>query len=331
MEATASLRHQPIGAAVDRIRPARQPIAGSFYSHNATRPTLAGDANTKPKGNGNNAHLNNMSDKPLKPTLKIHPFAKTFPTIGGQELIDLREDIEKNGIVVPILVNKKRDTILDGRNRWMIATELGISKDVPYDVFQGSDDDVPAEILRLNVFRRHLDDDQRTAFISKVRGPAVEKAAKERQLETAKAGGKSGSFKKNGETGSSVAQLAKEAKTTTHKMGQAEKARKAGLIDDVIQKKMTLKQAAKKAGSGKAKPRKITRTFEDEVWAAWSRLLKKWPQTQHRDVIKYVQGFIEDRRPADAKTPSQEKAEAAKAEAKKAEKKPAKKKAASKK
>ena len=32
----------------------------------------------------------------------------------------------------------------------MVATESGIQKDVPYDVFMGTDEEIPAEILRLN-------------------------------------------------------------------------------------------------------------------------------------------------------------------------------------
>lgn len=270
----------------------------------------------------------------LPKVMKIHPFAQTFSVIQGDELNDLREDIRANGIIVPILVNKKKNMILDGRNRWMIATELGVQKDVPYDVFLGTDEDIPAEILRLNVFRRHLTDDQRMAAISKVRGPMLEKEAKKRQAEGAKAPqGKGGSFKKNGNGGATVAQLAAEAKATPYKAQQAEKARKAGLIDDVIAKKMTLKQAAKAAGPSKRKPRKVQLTFEDEVWQKWARFLKNWPSTQHREVFKFVTVFIEDRRPADAGKPSEEKSAAIKAEAKaKANgKKPAKKKAASRK
>ena len=258
-------------------------------------------------------------------TMKVHPFAQTFPIIKGDEQDQLREDIKANGIIVPILVNKKKDTIIDGRNRWMIATELGVQKDVPYDVFMGTDEEIPAEILRLNVFRRHLDDDQRMAYISKVLGPKLEKEAKARQSDAAKAAhGKGGSFKKNGNGKTTVAELAKEAKSTTFKAGQAEKARKAGLIDDVIAKKMTLKQAAKTAGS-KKRPRKAAPvTFEDEVWKYWANFLKHWPSTMHRDVFKQVTKFIEDRRPVDAGKPSDEKSAAIKSEAK-AKAKPAKK------
>ena len=57
-------------------------------------------------------------------TWKIHPTAMQFQRISGDELKELKADIEANGIKVPILVNKKRDTILDGRNRMMIASEL---------------------------------------------------------------------------------------------------------------------------------------------------------------------------------------------------------------
>jgi len=241
----------------------------------------------------------------LPKTMKIHPFARTFMTLIEGEMNDLREDIRANGIVVPIVVNAKRDTIIDGRNRWAIASELGIQDMVPYEVFAGKDDDIPAEILRLNVFRRHLTDDQRVAAIAKVRGPQLEKAGKERQSKAGKV--KGGSFADgNGET--TVAQIAKEAKTTEYKAGQAEKARKAGVIDDVIQKKMTLKQAAKTAGAKKHTPK--VRPFEDEVWLKWARFMNSFPHEQHRDVIKHVRAFIEDRRPLDSKAPSVEKAEA---------------------
>lgn len=252
----------------------------------------------------------------LPKTMKIHPFARTFETLSGPEMEDLRADIKANGIVVPIVVTKKRDTIIDGRNRWMIATELGITDVTPYEVFAGKDEEIEAEILRLNVFRRHLTDDQRVAAIVKVRGPQLEAEGKARQAAGGK-GVKSGSFNGKGAGTTTVAQLASEAKTTPYKAQQAEDVRKAGMIDDVIQKKTTLKQAAKKVAGSKKKRPIVERTFEDEVWLKWSRFLKSWPQTQHREVIKHVTAFIEDRRPADAKTPSAEKA-AAKAEAEKA-------------
>ena len=253
--------------------------------------------------------------------MKVHPVARMFAGLEGNEMNDLRNDIKANGILVPIVVNQDRDTIIDGRNRWAIANELGIQTDVPYEVFAGADEDIPAEILRLNVFRRHLTDDQRLAAIAKVRGPQLEKEGRARQV----AGGKnkvSDSFNGKGAGKTRVAQLASEAKTTEYRAGQVEEVRKAGLIDDVMQKKQTLKQAHKAASATRKPVVRKPVPFEDEVWTAWSRLLKHWPQTQHRAVIAKVEQFIADRRPADALSPGKAKeAEAKKAAAKKTAKK----------
>src|SRR5205823_6980221 len=92
----------------------------------------------------------------------------------------------QNGILVPILVNKKKDTIIDGRNRWMIATELKMDGKVPLEVFKGKDEEIPGEIISRNIFRRHLTDEQRVMLVTKIRGEKLEEEAKQRQV----AGGK---------------------------------------------------------------------------------------------------------------------------------------------
>src|SRR6266852_3149653 len=115
-------------------------------------------------------------------TMKVHPVAKMFPTIGAKEMKELRADIEARGIVVPILVNQEKDTILDGRNRYSIAYELGLGDGkVPMEVFKGKDEEIPGEIIARNILRRHLTDDQRAAIIAKIRGPQLEKEAAERK------------------------------------------------------------------------------------------------------------------------------------------------------
>src|SRR5713101_8196064 len=114
-------------------------------------------------------------------TYKIHPVARLFPTLEAKEMGELRDDIKARGIVTPILVNKARDTIIDGRNRWMIATELKMDGKVPMEVFEGDDADIPNEIISRNILRRHLTDDQRAAIIAKIRGPQLEKEAAERK------------------------------------------------------------------------------------------------------------------------------------------------------
>src|SRR5438128_7876196 len=101
-------------------------------------------------------------------TYKIHPVARLFPTLEAKEMGELRDDLATNGIRVPILVNKKKDTIIDGRNRYMIATELKMDGKVPLEVFKGKDEEIPGEIISRNILRRHLNDDQRATLIAKI-------------------------------------------------------------------------------------------------------------------------------------------------------------------
>ena len=81
------------------------------------------------------------------------------------------------------------------------------------------------------------------------RGEQLEKEAKERQAD------KGGSFKgkgkgngkgngNSGAKGSVAAHIAKEAKVSTHKAEQALKAKKAGMLEDVVSGKVSLRKAA---------------------------------------------------------------------------------------
>ena len=76
-------------------------------------------------------------------------------------------------------MNKDKDTIIDGRNRWMIAYDLGFTPDkVPMEVFEGEDEDIPGAILSLNLFRRHLTEDQRVALNRQDSWAAIESRSK---------------------------------------------------------------------------------------------------------------------------------------------------------
>lgn len=219
--------------------------------------------------------------------LQIHPVAKKFPSLPAKEYKELKADIETNGVEVPILVSKDKAVLLDGRNRWMIANELGISDKVLKDaeVFKGKDDEIPSVILSRNLFRRHLTDDKRIALLTEIRAPELEKEADTRK--------KAGTFAGDGATKGSVAdKLASEAKVTRYKAVQAVRARKKGTLGDVIKGKQSLKKAA-----GKPKPRKEKKpvTLEDEVWARFERFMKYWPHTMHSEIKKYLRKFIDNK------------------------------------
>jgi ParB-like chromosome segregation protein Spo0J len=227
--------------------------------------------------------------------MKIHPLCRLFSQLAPltkQERKEMLEDIKANGIKIPILVSKKKDEIYDGYTRWGIAYDLGIQKSVPMEVFTGNPEAIEAEILSRNLFRRHMTDDQKIAVASKILGPQLEAEAKERQ---SAAGSFKGGSKPNGKKGPVVAELAKKTGVSEHKARQAEKARKAGMLEDVIQKKTTLRKAAKSAGPSKRKPKKEV-PFEDMVYKRWTGFLNRFAPPQRRRVIELVIGWGSDKK-----------------------------------
>lgn len=80
----------------------------------------------------------------------------SFFPLSDQDYADLKEDIEANGVTVPILVGE-HIPIIDGLNRWNIALELGIADQVPLKHVTGLSKAQEHEMmLRINVRRRHL-------------------------------------------------------------------------------------------------------------------------------------------------------------------------------
>lgn len=91
-----------------------------------------------------------------------HEFANVFPMLQGDALEGLRRDIAENGVREPIVF--LGSAILDGRNRYMCARELGI--DYPRREFgsQETDGSDPlAFVISHNLTRRHLSESQRAS------------------------------------------------------------------------------------------------------------------------------------------------------------------------
>lgn len=231
--------------------------------------------------------------------MKVHPLCQQFSRlapISNEERAEMMEDIKQNGVKVPILIDRKKTTILDGLTRHRIAHDLNLKlKPENFEVFKGKDEEIEKEILSRNLFRRHMTDDQRVAIVSLLRGPQLEKEAKERQ---SAAGSFKGKAKKNGNgktdaEGSVAAQISKSAGVSQHKAEQAEKARKAGLLDDVAAKKTSLRAAAKKAGTKPRKPKKEV-PFEDAVYKKWQAWINRFSPPERRKVMALVKGWIGD-------------------------------------
>jgi ParB-like chromosome segregation protein Spo0J len=227
-------------------------------------------------------------------------FSQIAP-LSKEERAEMFADIKENGIKVPLLVNKKKDTIYDGYTRWGIAYDLKLApKDIPMDVFTGTEEEIEAAILSRNLFRRHMSDSERAALVSKILGPIAEKEAKQRQSAAGSFDDKSKG--KGTGKGKRVAELAKKAGVSEHKMAQAEKARKAGMIDDVLSKKTTLRKASQAGGTRKksGEPAKEL-SFADALYKKWTAFVNRIDHPKRRQALELIAGWCTGKKPSDKK------------------------------
>jgi ParB-like chromosome segregation protein Spo0J len=100
---------------------------------------------------------------PTRP-LPFHPDADVFPLMTGKEFDELVGDIQRRGLRIPIVTHNAM--IIDGRNRARACTKAGVEP--AYTEFQGTDEDVPRFIIRMNIHRRHLKPEERREFLKRL-------------------------------------------------------------------------------------------------------------------------------------------------------------------
>ncbi len=90
------------------------------------------------------------------------PFVDLLPALSSDEYAALKANIERFGIVVPIVARRFEDVtgdwrvVLDGGHRLRIAQELGLSsEDVPVKWLK-AEEDSHDHAMDLNLLRRHL-------------------------------------------------------------------------------------------------------------------------------------------------------------------------------
>ena len=94
--------------------------------------------------------------------VSFHEYANLFPMLEGDALDALREDIRLHGVREPVVF--LGSAILDGRNRYMCARDLGI--EYPRVEFAG--DDPLSFVISHNLHRRHLTESQRASIAARV-------------------------------------------------------------------------------------------------------------------------------------------------------------------
>ena len=95
---------------------------------------------------------------------KYHQYANLFPLLEGEDYNNLKEDINKNGLLEPIYLYN--DKIIDGRNRYRCCLDLNIKPN--FKQYEGDPDKLLSFILSINLHRRHLSEGQRAIIAAKL-------------------------------------------------------------------------------------------------------------------------------------------------------------------
>ena len=102
--------------------------------------------------------------------IEIHDAAYLFPEMQEQEFAELKQDIGRNGLQMPILLY--RGKVVDGRHRLRACTELGI---VPRfeEMLAANDAAVNQAVLSINLHRRHLTESQRALVAARLTNSTI--------------------------------------------------------------------------------------------------------------------------------------------------------------
>jgi len=109
--------------------------------------------------------------------VNVHPAADLFPLLPPEELAEMTERIKANGIQVPLAFytdEQGKIWLLDGRNRLDALAASGYDveaflKSKPSRLHYRAPNDDPEEVVvRLNIFRRHLTQEQKRDLVAKL-------------------------------------------------------------------------------------------------------------------------------------------------------------------
>ena len=101
--------------------------------------------------------------------LEIHEAAFLFPPMQDQEFAELKDDISKNGLQMPILTFEGK--VVDGRHRLRACAELGV---VPrFEEMEAANDSIVQAVISINLHRRHLTEGQRALIAARLATASV--------------------------------------------------------------------------------------------------------------------------------------------------------------
>lgn len=122
--------------------------------------------------------------------LKIHPTAARFPAIPADEFEQLVEDVRAHKLRHPIVLTADGTTLVDGINRARACEQAGVTPRYEKLPKSYTDEDIINYIIGANLRRRDLSQGQKAALILDIDGDREAAAAKQRQGEGQREGGK---------------------------------------------------------------------------------------------------------------------------------------------
>ena len=250
---------------------------------------------------------------------RVHPSAAQLPLMAGEAWTDFKESIRKaGGNVEPVVV--QGDLLIDGRNRVSAIKELQ-AEGHPVELrkknwSEDTQETVTEFILRTNVKRRHLTDDQRAAIALELLPRIQAERASRQQASRIQPGenrnphGRGGKPEKAAAVSpppsaeerrernrrkaanSTVGQLAKNAGVTEHKVKQVKKAIETGgpdVKERLLSGQVTAKEINRKSRQPKDAPDpQLQMEFQKFVKNSYRKLLEKHPVADRGAVRKYL-------------------------------------------
>ncbi len=326
--------------------------AGSKVIPVQTHEDLQAPQEASPDGDASQNNVSGRQSPKLEVIggFEVHPFASKFPLLVGQDFEALVESIRAVGVASDVELHG--GLLIDGRNRVRAVEELrrqGFEVPLnPVEWIPSGGETVEEHIFAVNVYRRHLTDDQRAVLATELL-PAIRASRAAAQAATrfggdrrdtaaTKSGPPAGAAatprSRQARAASSTAgQIAKLAKVSLHKAGQA-----VGLVDGVnagavapetldavrhgkksLRLASPLKEKKKKSPPAKSSPESVGRTeaetlfdapdeiatepavspptatsFEDVVQRAWNRLKRGFAVADHPQLRAVVKKLISD-------------------------------------
>jgi ParB-like chromosome segregation protein Spo0J len=231
--------------------------------------------------------------------IRIHPSAEVFPLMDKQELKKLADDINKNGLKVPIVTRHvaSRDGgttyVVDGRNRldameslgWQIVNGKGEWQGVLANVpgtapkvvhrIGRTHEQVAADVIGFNIRRRHLTKEQQVELIDK----ALRASRHDGKVPTKRVSGHDGR-----KLVSKRGRLGEGRPKDEHKAAVVEQAAKAGISERTVRRVL-------------AKPKRpkppVDKLADNFIMKRFQRWVSYWPPTQHRKIFAFIHKFTE--------------------------------------